>query len=110
MLFPDGSVSLSKFNDRMNEIYRYLPYIKNRTTSENVKFMKTVGHTGMNISERIRKTIRDLGWDITDGRKFDYLIVPSKDHASAKTKLAKEKGVEIFTEDDFIAKFGSKVK
>lgn len=99
-----------KYDIILETVARYLPYIKNLSSNEALNNCKSIGHSGIDPNEKSRKLIRDLGWDVTDGKKFDYLIVPSKDHASAKTKLAKEKGIEIFTEDDFIAKFGSKAK
>ena len=80
------------------------------STPEHFANLKSVGHTGGNPSNEAKQLIRDLGWELVDGKKFDYLIVPSYNHESTKTKVAKEKGIEVFTEEDFIEEFEMNVK
>lgn len=85
-------------------------YITKFTTKEDFENMRTVGHTGGNPSEDVKKLIRDLGWSLVDGKEFDYLIVPSYDHESSKVKTAEEKDREILTEADFIKRFSKNLK
>lgn len=75
------------------------------STPEHFANLKSVGHTGGNPSKEAKQLIRDLGWELVDGKKFDYLIVPSYNHESTKTKVAKEKGKLMFTEEDFVEEF-----
>ena len=75
------------------------------STYEHFANLKSVGHTGGMPSKETQKFIRKLGWELVDGKKFDYLIVPSYGHESTKTKVAKEKGIEMFTEEDFVEEF-----
>jgi len=76
-----------------------------RSTPEHFANLKSVGHTGGMPSKETQKLIRSLGWELVDGKKFDYLIVPSYKHDSTKTKYAKDKGIELFTEKDFMEEF-----
>lgn len=80
-----------------------------RSTPEYFANLKSVGHTGGMPSKETQKVIRSLGWEIVDGKKFDYLIVPSYSHESTKTKVAKDKGIEMFTEEDFVEEFSSDI-
>lgn len=75
------------------------------STPEHFANLKSVGHTGGNPSKEAKQLIRNLGWELVDGKKFDYLIVPSYNHESTKTKVAKGKGIEMFTEEDFVEEF-----
>lgn len=75
------------------------------STPEHFANLKSVGHTGGNPSKEAKQLIRNLGWELVDGKKFDYLIVPSYNHESTKTKVAKEKGKLMFTEEDFVEEF-----
>ena len=76
-----------------------------KSTPEHFANLKSVGHTGGMPSKETQKVIRKLGWELVDGKKFDYLIVPNYSHESTKTKVAKDKGVETFTEEDFVEEF-----
>ena len=73
-----------------------------KSTPEHFANLKSVGHTGGMPSKETQKFIRKLGWELVDGKKFDYLIVPGYEHESTKTKVAKDKGIEMFTEEDFV--------
>lgn len=75
------------------------------STPEHFANLKSVGHTGGNPSKEAKQLIRNLGWELVDGKKFDYLIVPSYNHESTKTKVAKERGKLMFTEEDFVEEF-----
>lgn len=75
------------------------------STSKHFENLKSVGHTGGMPDKETRQFIRKIGWELVDGKKFDYLIVPSYDHESTKTKIAKEKGIEMYTEEDFVEEF-----
>ena len=79
------------------------------STPEHFANLKSVGHTGGNPSKEAKQLIRNLGWELVDGKKFDYLIVPSYNHESTKTKVAKEKGKLMFTEEDFVEEFSSDI-
>ena len=80
-----------------------------KSTPEHFANLKSVGHTGGMPSKETQKVIRKLGWELVDGKKFDYLIVPNYSHESTKTKVAKDKGIEMFTEEDFVEEFSSDV-
>lgn len=80
-----------------------------KSTPEHFANLKSVGHTGGMPSKETQKFIRKLGWELVDGKKFDYLIVPSYGHESTKTKVAKEKGIEMFTEEDFVEEFSEDI-
>ena len=80
-----------------------------KSTPEHFANLKSVGHTGGMPSKETQKFIRKLGWELVDGKKFDYLIIPSYGHESTKTKVAKEKGIEMFTEEDFVEEFSEDI-
>lgn len=103
---PTDSISEEIFSIVKPTLQKLYPYIKHFTSKEDFENMKTVGHTGGDPSKETKKLIRDLGWDLVNGKKFDYLIVPSHGHSSTKTKVAKEKNIPMFTEAEFVKKFG----
>lgn len=78
-----------------------------QSTADRFNNLKSVGHTGGMPSKETRKLIQDHGWEIVDGRKFDYLIVPGYDHESTKTKYAKDKRIPMYTEADFVKEFST---
>lgn len=82
-------------------------YIKRRSTREDFENMKTVGHTGGDPSKETRKLIRDLGWDLVDGKEFDYLIVPSHDYFDELVELAQNNGIPLYSEAEFCSRFSS---
>ncbi len=95
--------------NRFEELYNVADAFCKRSTPEHFANLKSVGHTGGMPSKETQKVIRSLGWEIVDGKKFDYLIVPNYSHESTKTKVAKDKGIEMFTEEDFVEEFSSDV-
>jgi len=100
----------SSMADAMNNFNKniVLVYCK-KSDIEQFAHMKSVGHTGGMPDKDTKKLIRKLGWELVDGKRFDYLIVPSYDHESTKTKVAKEKGIEMFTEEDFVEEFSEDI-
>lgn len=79
------------------------------STLEHFENLKSIGHTGGMPDKETKKFIRKIGWELVDGKKFDYLIVPGYDHESTKTKVAKENGIEMFTEEDFVEEFSEDI-
>lgn len=61
------------------------------------KNLKVVGHSGANIPEDVAKKILDAGYDITDGRRFDLLVIPDINYTSRKVNVAKAKSIPIVT-------------
>lgn len=61
------------------------------------KNLKVVGHSGANIPEDVAKKILDAGYDITDGRRFDLLVIPDINYTSRKVTVAKAKNIPIVT-------------
>lgn len=103
----DGSIS-TMWNDctlMCSIALNFAEKMCKHSTPEHFANLKSVGHTGGNPSKEAKQLIRDLGWELVDGKKFDYLIVPSYNHESTKTKVAKEKGKMMFTEEDFVEEF-----
>ena len=94
-------------NSIYSVVMKYAPYIKNFSDRRTLGEMKLVGHTGTEITDSTRKIIREIGWDVVDGTKFDYLVVPSHSHNSNKVNIAKNNNIAIFTEFEFINKINS---
>lgn len=102
---------LNKFGVVGNNIYNAImfhlgefkdvyPYVKNFT--KDFDNMITVGHTGGKISDEAMNIIKKYGFAVTDGKKFDILIVPKIGHDSTKVDIAMKKGVAVLTNDAFI--------
>ena len=107
----DGSIS-TMWNDctlMCSIALNFAEKMCKHSTPEHFANLKSVGHTGGNPSKEAKQLIRNLGWELVDGKKFDYLIVPSYNHESTKTKVAKEKGKLMFTEEDFVEEFSSDI-
>lgn len=68
--------------------------------------VKTVGFTGLTADDKLEELISELGWDTTDGKKFDYLITSSHNRESKKQERAINNGIPVFTREEFIEKFG----
>ena len=85
------------FHDDIREVVRY---IKKITT--NFEDLYQVGHSGYTPSEDVQNAVENQGWEITDGRKFNILIVPDHGYTSGKVELAKKKSIPIVTEEEFI--------
>ena len=83
--------------DEFKDVY---PYVKNFT--KDFDSMITVGHTGGKISDEAMEIIKKYGFAVTDGKKFDVLIVPEWGHKSTKVDIAMKKDVAILTNDAFI--------
>lgn len=83
--------------DEFKDVY---PYVKNFT--KDFDNMITVGHTGGKISDEAMEIIKKYGFAVTDGKKFDVLIVPEWGHKSTKVDIAMKKDVAILTNDAFI--------
>ena len=85
------------FHDDIREVVRY---IKKITT--NFEDLYQVGHSGYTPSDDVQNAVENQGWEITDGRKFNILIVPDHGYTSGKVELAKKKSIPIVTEEEFI--------
>lgn len=83
--------------DEFKDVY---PYVKNFT--KDFDNMITVGHTGGKISDEAMEIIKKYGFAVTDGKKFDVLIISKIGHDSTKVDIAMKKGVAILTNDAFI--------
>jgi len=95
--------------DHVRDLIKVARTCTKRSTYDHFANLKSVGHTGGMPDKETQKFIRKLGWELVDGKKFDYLIVPSYGHESTKTKVAKEKGIEMFTEEDFVEEFSEDI-
>lgn len=84
----------------LGEFKDVYPYVKNFT--KDFDNMITVGHTGGKISDEAMEIIKKYGFAVTDGKKFDVLIVPEWGHKSTKVDIAMKKDVAILTNDAFI--------
>lgn len=64
----------------------------------------TVGHSGYQIKndDKILAICEEHDFEITDGKKFDVLIVKSLDSKSSKVEKAKKKKIPMFTPKEFI--------
>lgn len=101
-----GSVGRNIYNvirphlDIFKDVY---PYVKNFT--KDFDNMITVGHSGCSISDEAMDLIRKYGFAVTDGKKFDILIVPKYGHKSSKVDIAVNKRVWTYTNNDFVDRF-----
>ena len=95
--------------DHVRDLIKVARTCTKRSTYDHFANLKSVGHTGGMPDKETQKFIRKLGWELVDGKKFDYLIIPSYGHESTKTKVAKEKGIEMFTEEDFVEEFSEDI-
>lgn len=89
--------------DYADEIKFLLQLIDPKRTD--FKNMKTVGTTGVEPSEDTKQVIRDLGWSLTKGKKFDILLTSSHGRDSKKMTKAKDEGLKIYTESEFIKEY-----
>ena len=83
-----------------DDIKAIVPYVKKIT--KDFDSVYTVGHSGYSPSEEVKLACEKEGWEITDGRKFNVLLVSSKDQNSTKVTIANKKGLPIVTEEEFI--------
>lgn len=91
-----------------NDMIAVLPYIKMKT--KNFDTSCTVGHSGIVPSKEVELACWSVGWDLTDGKKFDLLLVPRKDHNSTKVEIAKKNNSAIMTEEELIQSIESRKK
>lgn len=73
----------------------------NQVTKDFDKIVK-VGHTGGNLSKATLQKIKDLGYEVTDGRSFDILIVGDMETNSKKAQIARAKRIPMMLEVDFL--------
>lgn len=81
------------------------PYIK-KFVDFSITDRKVVGHTGFERNTDVDELIEKLGFEYTDGKKFDILIAASKESNSGKMQRAKEKDLPIFTIEEFLESYG----
>lgn len=85
------------------------PYVKNIT--KNFDNVLVVGHSGVEPSAETKKFIKELGYELTDGKSFNFLLVKDDDvindsvRHTAKIKKALDKGIPIFSQEAFIEMF-----
>lgn len=84
------------------EIKALTPYV---VETKDFSKITTVGHTGGNLSEMVKKACSALGFDITDGKSFDILITKDMSSNSTKMEHARKKGIPIFEEDAFLLQY-----
>ena len=61
-----------------------------------------VAHAGCDLSKAMLQKIKDLGYEVTDGRSFDILIVGDMETNSKKAQIARAKGIPMMVETDFL--------
>ncbi len=61
-----------------------------------------VAYTGCDLSKATLQKIKDLGYEVTDGRSFDILIVGDMATNSKKAQIARAKGIPMMVETDFL--------
>jgi len=74
-------------------------YMKNFT--ENFESILRVGHTGGNLSPKLKKICKDQQFEIVDGKSFDILITNSMDSDSEKMRTARKNNLPIYTAESF---------
>jgi DNA ligase (NAD+) len=61
--------------------------------------------TGFEADKELKDIIKDLGWDIVDGSKFNILIRLNDSINTGSYKKAVEKGIKVYTKDEFLKEF-----
>lgn len=61
-----------------------------------------VAYTGCELSKATLQKIKDIGYEVTDGRSFDILIVGDMATNSKKAQIARAKGIPMMLEVDFL--------
>lgn len=83
----------------VNDLHEVTKHMKNFT--ESFESLLKVGHTGGNLSPKIKKLCKAQQFEIVDGKSFDILITNSMESDSDKMKTARKKNLPIFTEETF---------
>lgn len=63
-----------------------------------------VAYTGCELSKATLQKIKDLGYEVTDGRSFKILIVGDMNTNDKKAQIARAKGIPMMLEIDFLQK------
>lgn len=63
-----------------------------------------VAYTGCELSKATLQKIKDLGYEVTDGRSFKILIVGDMNTNAKKAQIARAKGIQMMLEIDFLQK------
>lgn len=63
-----------------------------------------VAYTGCELSKATLQKIKDLGYEVTDGRSFKILIVGDMNTNAKKAQIARAKGIRMMLEIDFLQK------
>lgn len=86
-----------------------LRYIENRityntnTTLENIKYIAVTGSLNSMKRKDFEKYIKEYGYELTSNlKKCEYLVNNDIESTSTKNKQAKEFGIPIVTEQDFL--------
>lgn len=95
--------ALISASNYLPEIKESLRFIDNDNYAANTDSL-TVGHSQCDIRKMkpITKICERMGFQITDGRKFDILIVGSKKTSTGKVGRAKKKKLPVYTVEEFI--------
>lgn len=94
MCIDDDTATIAK-----RDLREMAKHMKNFT--ESFESLLKVGHTGGNLSPRIKKLCKEQQFEIVDGKSFDILITNSMESDSEKMKTARKKNLPIFTEETF---------
>ena len=102
---PDQANGLSMF--MLSDLFKvdaraFAARMDTKQVTKNFESIPKVGHTGGNLSKATLQKIKDIGYEVTDGRSFDILIVGDMATNSKKAQIAKAKGIPMMLEVDFL--------
>jgi DNA ligase (NAD+) len=102
-----GAASAMRYSKGIDHVEKDLRELMKHISKEKPNFtnMKVVGFTGLTPDDKLTNLIKALGWDTTDGQKFDYLITASKNREGKKMDKANEKQIPIYTREEFMKEF-----
>ena len=85
-----------------SEVKAFAEIMSDQQVTKDFDKIVKIGHTGGNLSKATLQKIKDLGYEVTDGRSFDILIVSDMDTNSKKAQIARLKGIPMMLEADFL--------
>lgn len=102
---PDQANGLSMF--MLSDLFKvdaraFAARMDSKQVTKNFESIPKVGHTGGNLSKATLQKIKDIGYEVTDGRSFDILIVGDMATNSKKAQIARAKGIPMMLEVDFL--------
>ena len=102
---PDQASGLGEFMTSelfKTDVKAFAARMDTKQITKNFDKIVKVGHTGGNLSKATLQKIKDLGYEVTDGRSFDILIVGDMETNSKKAQIARAKGIPMMVEIDFL--------